>query len=137
MYALACFLLFSIGMILNYLGGDRRMLALCFVAGASANLYYLTPQHSADAYYMFCIGVDAAVCVIAWKLRASASSMISFLCILLVISHCMAWVLDGSQPLSPYRLIVKILEFSQLAACVALSPVTAPIVRNRHAETTE
>lgn len=137
MYPLVCASMFILGMVLNYLGGDKRMLALCFAVGASANLYYLTPQQSPEMYYAFCISVDAAVCLVAWRLKAPASGAISFLCVLLVIAHMMAWALDGTPPLSPYRLIVKLLEFFQLAACVALSPVIAPFVRSRHVETTE
>lgn len=135
MYPLACLFLFSLGMAFNYLSGDKRMLALCLAVGVSTNMYYLTPQDSAASYYTFCIAVDVVVCLIAWILRASGSSLISFLCVLLVISHTMGWILDGSQPLSPYRLIVKILEFSQLMACVALSPLLLPILRNHDVST--
>jgi hypothetical protein len=57
-------------------------------------------------------------------------------CAVLVIAHMLGYALDGYPPFSPYRSIVKLLEVSQLLACVALSPLMAHLLRNRDATTT-
>lgn len=132
MYLAACGALLAAGLVLN--AGDRRALLLTALVGAS--VFLPAPHHSAEAFYTFCIAVDVAIGVLAWATRSKAGAAVADLCVLLVIAHIMGYALDGSSPFSPYRIIVKILELSQLAACVALSPILAPILRNHDATTT-
>lgn len=132
MYQQACatFLLFAF--ILNW--QSWRMLALTLLVGAS--IFVPTPQESAEQFYVFCISAEIFVGALSWAANTKASRVIADICMLLIIAHIMGYVLDGSQTFSPYRLIVKLLEFSQIVACVALSPIIAPILRNRDEATT-
>lgn len=126
-YLLLCGSLLCAGLMLNIF--DRRMFCLTAVVGVG--FFMPAPDQSAGVFYGFCIAMETFVGILAMQIDRKAGFWIADIAVLLVCSHCMGWYLDGSPPFSPYRLIVKILEFSQIAACVALSPVIAPILRNR------
>lgn len=134
MYQLACAVLLVIGLAVNIT--DRRMLALTALVGASTSIYLFVPRETAEQYYAFCIVAETAVGLGALALRNKAGVLIAEACALLVIAHAMGYALDGNPPFSPYRVIVKLLEVSQLVVCVALSPILAPILRNQDAKTT-
>lgn len=129
MYLIACGALFSSGLILNFL--DARMLALTFMVGAS--IFIQVPSDTAIEFYSFCIAAEILVGVIAWNLKTEAGALVATFCALLIVAHLMGYAVDGSTPLSPYRVIVKMLEMFQLLTCVALSPVLAPTLRNNDA----
>lgn len=131
MYYPACGVLLAAGLILNC--ADRRMLALTALVGAS--IFLPVPRETAEQFYLFCIVAETAIGLAAVALRNSAGVLIAETCALLVVAHIMGYALDGHPPFSPYRVIVKLLEVSQLVACVALSPVLAPILRNHDAKT--
>lgn len=132
MYQLACAALLVIGLVLNVQSG--RMLALTMLVGIS--IFVPAPMQSAQAFYMVCIHAEIGVGIIAWLTGTKAGVLVMDICVLLVLAHIMGYALDGSPPFSPYRIIVKILEVSQLVACAALSPVLAPILRNHDATPT-
>jgi hypothetical protein len=126
MYQLACGTLLLVGLILNCT--DRRMLALTVIVGAS--VFLPVPVNTALEFYSICIISEIFVGVMAYRTGREAGFLVANACVLLVIAHAMGYALDGSPPLSPYRLIVKILEISQLLVCAALSPVIEPVLRN-------
>lgn len=130
MYLIACGLMLLISLVVN--ASDRRMLVLTLAVGI--NIFCPTPDNF-YWFYVTVIGLEIFVIISALVLDANASILVAELCALLVITHLMGYALDGSPPFSPYRVIVKLLEFSQLAACAALSPVIAPILRNHDAKT--
>lgn len=134
MYLVACGVLLAIGAALNL--RDWRGLCLSLLVGV--NVLLPMPMNTAEAFYSGCIMAEVTVlagALLVFKCRAS--EFISYASVLLVISHFMGYSLDaGSNPLSQYRGIVKLLEVSQLLACVAFSPVLCPILRNRNAKTT-
>lgn len=132
MYLLACGALIATAVVLNI--RDIRMLALTFLVGAT--IFLPVPSHTQMQFYGTCILVE--LCVLAWCvfINSRASSLMIHIVLFMIAAHFMGWILDGSQPLSPYRVIIKVLEFSQLLACVALSPVLTPILRNRDASPT-
>lgn len=132
MYLYACGMVLPVALLLN--SGDRRMLALTVLVGAS--IFLPVPAHTQAQFYVTCILVDLTMLAVCVFLPSRVSCVLGHICAALVLTHFMGWVLDGSPPLSPYRVIVKLLEFSQLAACVALSPIIAPILRNHDATTT-
>lgn len=132
MYQLACAALLILGISLNL--QSRRMLALTALVGVS--IFVPAPMWSAQAFYMFCIHAEIGVGIIAWLTGTKAGIIVMDICVLLVLAHIMGYALDGSPPFSPYRVIVKILEVSQLVACAALSPILAPILRNHDATPT-
>lgn len=135
MYLLACGVLFATALVLNL--RDCRMLALTILVGVAVFAQLLPiPRETAEQYYAFCIVGEITIGLCALAIRNSAGVMVAEVCALLVITHAMGYALDGSPPFSPYRVIVKILEVSQLVVCVALSPVLAPILRNQDAKTT-
>lgn len=131
-FLLACSALFAVALAFNLL--DRRMLLLTALVGVG--FYWPQPTTSAAAFYTSCIAAEVLVGVAAYALDRQRGFWIGEIALLLVLSHIMGFTLDGSLPFSPYHLIVKLLEFSQIAACVALSPVIAPILRNRDEATT-
>jgi hypothetical protein len=132
MYQLACGVLLTFGVLLNI--SDRRMLALTLLVGAS--IFMPVPRDTALQFYSLCIAAELLVGVLAYALHARASGLITDVCAVLVIAHMLGYALDGYPPFSPYRSIVKLLEVSQLLACVALSPLMAHLLRNRDATTT-
>lgn len=132
MYLLACGAILATGLVLNV--GDRRMLALTAMVGVG--VFLPVPSESAFQFYASCIAIELMVGVVAFALRAPASLLVIEVCALLVAAHTMGYALDGHPPFSPYRVIVKLLEVSMLAVCVALSPIVAPILRNHDAKTT-
>lgn len=131
-YLLACGALLVLGLMLNMF--NWRMLLLTSVVGAG--FFIPPPDQSQFAFFSFAIAMETMVGVLAISIDRKAGIWIADISVLLVCSHLMGWYLDGNPPFSPYRLIVKLLEFSQIAACVALSPVIAPILRNRDEATT-
>lgn len=112
---------------------DPRMLLLTLAVGVS--VFIPVPRHTAFAFYGFCISAELVVGLTAWILSARGSTSIMCICVLLVINHIMGYALDGSQPLSPYRAVVKLLECGQLLACVACSTAVANTLRNRDEQT--
>lgn len=132
MYQLACGALLFSALVLNIT--DRRMLALTALVGAS--VFLPAPRETALQFYGFCIAVEILVACLALALAARGSSIIVDVCAVLVIAHILGYALDGFPPFSPYRSIVKLLEVSQLLACVALSPLLAPLLRNHDAKPT-
>lgn len=131
MYLVACGSMLLVGLILNVM--DRRMLALTSLVGAS--VFIPVPSESAAQFYLFCVACEVGVGLLAWLSQREAGFIVANICVLLVIAHAMGYALDGSAPLSPYHVIVKLLELSQLAVCAALSPVISPILRNQNATT--
>lgn len=134
MYLIACGVLLAIAAALNL--RDWRGLCLSLLVGV--NVLLPMPMNTAEAFYSACIAAEVTVLLGAlFVFKCRASEIISYASAFLVLSHFMGYSLDaGSNPLSQYRAIVKILEVTQLLACVAFSPVVAPILRNRDAKTT-
>lgn len=126
-YLLACSVMYVFAIVANL--SDRRMLLLTIVVGVG--FYWPPPEQSYLAFYTFCIAMELFVGLMAFQIHRKAGIVILDIALLLVFCHLMAIYLDGSKSFSPYRLLVKLLEFSQISACVALSPVIAPILRNR------
>lgn len=133
MYLVACGVLLAAGLALNL--RDWRGLTLTALVGV--NVFAPMPMSSAEAFYSGCILAESIVFVSAVCLVCKASEPVAYASVALVISHFMGYSLDaGSNPLSQYRGIVKILEVLQLLSCVAFSPALADILRNRDAKTT-
>lgn len=130
MFIIACAGMLIASLISNL--NNRRMLALTALVGV---VFFLPTPEAYDQFYLFCISAECLVAVLALTIRANASVVVAEVCALLVITHVMGYSLDGSPPFSPYRVIVKLLEFLQIAACVVLSPVCAPLLRNHDATT--
>lgn len=129
MYLYAAAVLWVLALGLNV--RDQRSLLLAFFVGSSVMVP--VPSDTAIHFYTFCVSAEVIVGVFAYRSRSQMGYLVANVCALLVIAHVFGYVLNGSTPFSPYRAIVKILEFMQLGACVVLSPIAAPILRNRHA----
>jgi len=132
MYLLACGFFLAVATVLNL--KDRRMLALIGIV--SINIFYPIPMDSYYGFYVYCIMLEIMVAVVAVFYPSRASCLTLHICAALIIAHVMGMSLDGSPPLSPYRVIVKILECAHIAACLALSTVLMPHLRNRDAAPT-
>lgn len=131
MYEALCALLMAAGLAANL--RDRRNLALVVLLGV---VFFVPTPREYGAFYLYCASAEIVVALLAvFVIKSRASELVAYACALLVISHFMGYSLDGNPPFSPYRGIVKLLEISQLVACVALSPALAHILRNRDATT--
>jgi len=129
MYLPACGSLLVVAIILNFL--DIRMLALTIAVGL--NIFLPVPSESQFQFYLFCILYEIALGLLALLTKTEAGFLVTNVCFLLVVAHLMGYALDGSAPLSPYHVIVKLLETLELGICIALSPVLKPILRNQDA----
>lgn len=118
MYLAACGALLAFGLFLNR--SDSRMLALTAMVGAS--VFFPVPSYTAEIFYSFCFASEIGVALAAFFVRNIAGLVTMELCALLAVTHMMGYEFDGSQPFSPYRYIVKLLEVSQLVVCVAFAP---------------
>lgn len=107
------------------------MLALTIAVGVT--IFIPVPSSTAFQFYSFCIFSEALLGVFAYWTKTEAGFLVANACFLLVIAHLMGYALDGSAPLSPYHVIVKMLETLELGVCIALSPVLTPILRNQDA----
>jgi hypothetical protein len=125
-------ILLVLGLVLNR--KDWRMLTITAVVGIS--VFIPVPRDTAEHFYFFCIGAECVVALIALSISSRASVAIAECCMLLVIAHVMAYYLDGNPPLSPYRMIVKLLESVQLVCCIVASSYVATLLRNHDAKTT-
>lgn len=132
MYLVACCVLLAVATALNL--RDRRMLVLTLAVGI--NVFFPVPAHTQAQFYGTCIMLELSVLATAVFYPSRASCIAIYASLALIVVHFMGWTLDGSPPLSPYRALVKILECAQLVACVALSPVLTPKLRNRDAAPT-
>lgn len=112
---------------------DQRMFLLTLIVGAS--VFLPVPRDSAYSFYLFCICAELVVGLAAFSLRCRAGDIVTNMGVLLVVAHILGYSLDGSQAFSPYRSIVKILETTQLLACVACSTFFSRILRNREPTT--
>lgn len=112
---------------------DRRMLALTALVGVS--IFIPVPRDTALQFYTFCIAAECVVALVALRIGGRGSIAIAELCVLLVIAHLMGYALNGHPPFSPYRVIVKLLETSQLVCCIVASPYLAARLHNHDAPT--
>lgn len=131
MYLAACGALLALACVLNL--RDRRALLLCLLVGLS--IFIPAPHDTAAHFYLFCGAAEIVVALCAWRLNVRASGTVINACAVLVIAHILGYALDGHPPFSPYRGTVKLMEVLELLACVAFSPILAPILRNRDATT--
>lgn len=116
-----------IGAILNF--KDWRMLGLTLLI--ALNVFMPIPSDTAFSFYFCCALAELAVIAGALQLKTPASLLVVEVSIVLIIAHLMGYALDGYDALSPYRLIVKLCEYSQLFTCIFLSPVISPYFRTR------
>lgn len=129
MYLSACGSLLAVAVILNF--RDVRMLILTVAVGL--NIFLPVPSRTAFEFYFCCVLYEMALATIAWWTRKEAGFLVVNACAVLVLAHLMGYALDGSASLSPYHVIVKLLETIEIGICIALSPVLTPILRNQDA----
>lgn len=95
---------------------DWRMFSLSAIVGFGI---FVPIQ---DAYfYLICACVEVFVATAAVYLNARASKPVMRISALLVIFHGLGWWLNGYPPESPYHIMVKVSEYSELIACILLS----------------
>ena len=132
MFLLACGILLTAGLVLN--STDRRMLSLTAIVGV--NIFMPIPAETAAQFYSSCIIAELMVIVVCLAVKGRATCLLVHISIFMILTHIGGFVLDGSAPLNPYRLIIKFFEVSQLLTCVALSSVVSQILRIKHATPT-
>lgn len=109
-------LLLAIALIANC--KNRHMLWLVAAVGSTL---IAEPPDDYVGFYIFCIGAEMGVIIIAVLLRAEASTAVILICLGMITVHVSSYLLDGYPPLSPSRLIIPILEHAEIAACIILS----------------
>jgi hypothetical protein len=119
-------ILLGIGLLANL--RDWRMLALTLLVGA--NILAPIPSNTREEFFFWCFIAELCLLLGAFLLRAKASIIVIQFATVLVLMHVMGYYL-GTPHLSPYRVIVKVCEYSQLFLCIAFSPGLFTSLRNR------
>lgn len=118
--------LLGLGLWLNR--ADWRMLLLTAMVGGS--FFMEVPRSSATAFYTTCIAVEVALACAALALRARASLVVAEICLVMVAAHIMGWLTNGYAPDSPYKGIMLITEYAQIAVCIISSRSAIERLRN-------
>lgn len=95
---------------------DRRMLALTAIVTAGV----FAPVPAAN-FYLICALGEALIGLLAYRIGAAASRPIWRISGVLVIFHGLGYLLDGYPAGSPYHIVVRICEHTELVACILLS----------------
>jgi hypothetical protein len=109
---------------------------LMLTAAVGASVLAEAPSDSYNGFYLFCIGAETSVLLIALWLRTNASTAIVLICACMIIVHVSGYVLDGYPPYSPPRLIIPFLEHAELVVCIVLSNYLIRGTRNHESPTT-
>lgn len=104
--------------------GDWRAFAMSATVGAS--LIAPIPATSALQFYLICLMCEVLIGLLAVRLMTPASHLIYTVSAMLAAFHILGWYLGGYPADSPYRILVKICEYSEIIACSLLSK---PIIR--------
>jgi hypothetical protein len=96
--------------------GNKRMLALTVVVGAGV----FVPVQDAN-FYLICMLGEILIGLLAYRIDANASGVVIGISALLAMFHGMGYFFDGYPVASPYHILVKISEHSELLACIILS----------------
>lgn len=107
---------------------DWRMLALTVLVGV--NVFAPIPSDTREEFFFWCIVAELALLGGAVFLQTRASILVIEIATVLILMHIMGYYV-GTGPLSPYRVIVKVCEYSQLLICIAFSPGLVTSLRNR------
>lgn len=106
---------------------DTKMLLLTSVVAGS--FFVEPPTDTPLQFYVTWITVDLAVGLFAFYLRAAASEWIFEIALVMVAAHVMGWHLEGYRPLSPYKAIMHICEFTQILVCLVASRQAAAYLK--------
>lgn len=108
---------------------DWRMLLLTVVIGV--NVFAPIPSNTAEEFYAYCILAELFVIACALFLHTKSTAIVVEVGIVLIVLHAMAYHIDGSPALSPYRVLVKLCEYAMLCSCVFFSRGFLPSLQNR------
>lgn len=117
-------ILLAIALALNL--RDKKMLALTSLVGAG--IFAPVPD---TYFYLVCALGEALIAMVALRIAAPASRVVFRISLLLVCFHFLGYWLNGYPPGSPYHILVKMSEHSELLACILLSNIFTK--RFRHA----
>lgn len=100
----------------------RMLLLSCVVA---AGIFVpIPPASTASLWYFQCMLVELLVVLAAVRLNTTASVPVIMFAILLGMMH-LTGIVVGPQPgVGPYRIIIPILEMSQLVVCILMAAPT-------------
>lgn len=103
---------------------DWKMLAL--TALVTAGVFVPVPD---EYFYFTCMLGEATIGFLAFKLQSTASKPIWRISIVLIVFHFLGFVYNGYPIASPYHIVVKICEHTELLSCILLSN---PIAKRFH-----
>lgn len=107
---------------------DRKMLLLSVLVGGS--FFMEVPRGSPAEFYGVCIAIEIVLAVAALALGARASLIVAEICLVMVAAHIMGWATNGYAPASPYKGIMFITEYAQIAVCILASRSAICRLRN-------
>lgn len=107
---------------------DRKMLLLSVLVGGS--FFMEVPRGSPSEFYGVCITIEIVLAVAALALGARASLIVAEICLVMVAAHIMGWLTNGYAPFSPYKGIMLITEYAQIAVCILASRSALTRLRN-------
>lgn len=96
------------------------MLALSLIVGFSL----LVPVGLFTTYYTFypvCAAAEVLFALLAAYLCARASYFVCNIWVMLIPFHLIGWAYGGYADDSPYRVLIKMLEYAQIVACCVYS----------------
>jgi hypothetical protein len=109
---------------------EWRMLALSLLI--AANVLLPMPGRYAEDFYLSCIIAELIVIAGAVLLRTAATLLIVEVSVVLIVMHVMAYYGNGHLPLSPYRVLVKLCEYTEIFTCIMFSKGFFKGLRNRY-----
>ena len=107
---------------------DRKMLLLSALVGGS--FFMEVPRGGPAEFYGVCLTIEVVLAVAALAIGARASLIVAEICLVMVAAHIMGWLTNGYAPLSPYKGIMFITEYAQIAVCILASRSAIERLRN-------
>lgn len=95
---------------------DRHGMALSLIVGLTLVVPFNLFTHRSN-FYIVCAMSDLAVGLIAVWLNTRMSNFILVVCAYMCASHITGMWYGGANPDSPYRWLMKALEYAEIASC--------------------
>ena len=104
---------------------DKKMLALTAIV--TAGIFAPVPDAN---FYLICALGEALIGLLAYRINAAASRPIWRISILLMVFHGLGYLTNGYPLSSPYHIVVRICEHTELVACILFSGLITKRWRN-------
>ena len=121
-------LLLCLGLWSNRL--DARHLALTFIVGAGVFLPLPDFSNTPKLFYLSCLAGELCIMLAALRRFDCMGQVITYLSILLCICHVVGFFIGPQPHLSPYRVVVPLLEYAELVTCAITSKPALKLIKD-------